>query len=177
MSVYGVVSKLPLPSKMTELLIPLAPLPKKKFLRYSCQFREWYMNSTRDRTRLHLTAKESFMVREMAAFQTHSLQLNSNPIVNTSPVKNSSPSAMPPIPNFSSPEQNSSNVGTKRKETGTPPNDIPSKKSPPAWLSGRELFCEICNVELNSVSQAIQHRQGKIHLNKVKKVEKFRTVS
>ena len=117
------------------------------------------------------------MVGEMAAFQTHSRQLNSNPIVNSSPLKISGTSAMPPIPNFPSPQQNSPNVGSKRKETDTLQNNIPYKKISPAWLSGRELFCEICNVELNSVSQAIQHRQGKVHLNKVKKVEKFRTVS
>ena len=112
----------------------------------------------------------------MAAFQTDSQQLNSNPIVKTNPLKISGPSAMPPTPNIPSPQQNSTNVGTKRKETATPHNDIPYKKSQ-AWLPGRELFCEICSVELNSVSQAIQHRQGKVHLNKVKKVEKFRTVS
>ena len=114
--------------------------------------------------------------REMAALQTESQQLNSTSLVNTSPFQNSGPSAIPPIPNFPSPQQNSTNVGTKRKEAGTPRNNIPYKQSP-AWLSGRELFCEICNVEMNSVSQAIQHRQGKVHLNKVKRVEKFRTVS
>lgn len=112
--------------------------------------------------------------REMGA--THSQQLNSNSIVKTSPFQNSGPSAIPLIPNFPSPQQNSTNAGTKRKETGTPQNDIPYKQCP-AWLCGRELFCEICNVEMNSVSQALQHRQGKVHLNKVKRVEKFRTVS
>lgn len=114
---------------------------------------------------------------EMATFQIDSQQLNSNAIVKTNPLKISGPSTMPPIPNIPSPQQNSFNVGTKRKETGTPHNDIPYKKISPAWLSGRELFCEICSVELNSVSQATQHRQGKVHLSKVKKVEKFRTVS
>ena len=114
--------------------------------------------------------------REMAAFQTHLQQLNGNPSVKTNPSQISGPSSTLPIPNIPSPQQNSTNVGTKRKKTDTPRNDIPYKKSP-AWLSGRELFCEICSVELNSVSQAIQNKQGKVHLNKVKKVEKFRTVS
>ena len=114
--------------------------------------------------------------REMAAFGTHLQQLNGNPSVKTNPSQLSGPSSTLPIPNIPSPQQNSTNVGTKRKKTDTPRNDIPYKKSP-AWLSGRELFCEICSVELNSVSQVIQHRQGKVHLNKVKKVEKFRSVS
>ena len=112
----------------------------------------------------------------MAAFQTYLQQVKSNPSVKTNPLQISGPSSTPPISKIPSPQQNITNVGTKRKETDTPRNDIPYKKSP-AWLSGRGLFCEICSVELNSVSQAIQHRQGKVHLNKAKKVEKFRTVS
>ena len=50
-------------------------------------------------------------------------------------------------------------TGQKRKATpvNQQPNYIPYKQ--PA----QQFFCEICNVQLNSLSQASQHKQGKVH--------------
>ena len=83
-----------------------------------------------------------------------------------------------PGPNSSTQQLNSPNAGTKRKATDDQiMNDIPHKQ--PAWqkqAQEAELICEICNVRLNSLSQTLQHRQGKAHLNKLKKVEEFNTV-
>lgn len=112
----------------------------------------------------------------MAAFQAQSEQPNS---LNANPNQTSGPSAVPQ-PNFPSQQINSTNVGLKRKAPDSQHTDIPHKL--PTWLQqpeqqGQNLFCEICIVQLNSVSQALQHKQGKLHLNKAKKVEQFRTVS
>lgn len=117
---------------------------------------------------------------EMAAFQTQSEQQNSTSVVNTNPNQAFGPSAIPQ-PNVPSQQINCTNVGMKRKSSDSEQHETPLKQ--PAWLpqqqpeqQRQDLFCEICIVQLNSVSQALQHRQGKIHLNKAKKVEKFRTV-
>lgn len=74
---------------------------------------------------------------------------------------------------------NSPLAGAKRKVNEDRDTDkIPCKQT--AWLEqhaqGGQLFCEICNVKLNSISQTLQHREGKAHLNKVKKAEEFKTV-
>lgn len=116
---------------------------------------------------------------EMAAFQTQAKQQNSNSVVNTNPHQTFGPSAILQ-PNFPSEQINSTNVGMKRKASDSEQHGTPHKQ--PAWLlqqpeqQRQDLFCAICIVQLNSVSQALQHRQGKVHLNKAKKVEKFRTV-
>ncbi|XP_078383289.1 uncharacterized protein LOC144665880 [Oculina patagonica] len=116
----------------------------------------------------------------MAAFQTQSEQQNSTSVVNTNPNQAFGPSAIPQ-PNVPSQQINCTNVGMKRKSSDSEQHETPLKQ--PAWLpqqqpeqQRQDLFCEICIVQLNSVSQALQHRQGKIHLNKAKKVEKFRTM-
>ena len=118
----------------------------------------------------------------MAACQTQTVQLNSNSTVNTNANQASGPSATLQ-PNLPSQQINSAHVGLKRKGSDFKNNVTPLKQKP-TWLqqqlpeqNKQELFCEICLVQLNSVSQALQHKQGRVHLNKVKKVEEFRTVS
>ena len=58
-------------------------------------------------------------------------------------------------------------VGRKRKTPDDQQlNGVPFMIKQPA----QQFFCEICNVQLNSLSQASQHREGKIHkLNATKR--------
>ena len=47
-------------------------------------------------------------------------------------------------------------------------NQLPIKMKPT-----QQFFCEVCNLQLNSLSQAAQHRQGKSHQINVKKNDIF----
>lgn len=117
---------------------------------------------------------------KMATFQTPSQEeLNSDSFVNANPDESMGASVIPQA-NFPSQQPNIVNAGIKRKAPDdVPHNDIPHKQ-PATWQQqaqgDRELFCEICNVRSNSISQALQHKQGKVHLNKAKKMETFNTV-
>lgn len=43
--------------------------------------------------------------------------------------------------------------------------------------STQQFFCEVCNLQLNSLSQAAQHKQGKSHQINLKKYDIFDSVS
>ena len=51
-------------------------------------------------------------------------------------------------------------------------NQLPIKMN-----ATQQFFCEVCNLQLNSLSQAAQHRQGKSHQINVKKNDIFDSVS
>lgn len=83
--------------------------------------------------------------------------------------------------NSLSQQLNSPHAGSKRKasedqNTNLVPHKQTARLETVEQHPQRELFCEICNVQLNSITQTLQHREGKAHLNKLKKVEEFKTV-
>lgn len=75
------------------------------------------------------------------------------------------PANLPPPPATQSNNAEVFSVGRKRKASDDQQlNGVPFKH--PA----QQFFCEICSVQLNSLSQASQHKEGKIHkLNATKR--------
>ena len=63
------------------------------------------------------------------------------------------------------------NAGRKRKfiPDFQQHNNIPNKQ--PARQTTQQFFCEICKVQLNSLSQATHHKGGKSHQLNAKKKE------
>lgn len=105
----------------------------------------------------HLTAQEEYV----------------SSFVNDNPYPVTGEDVLPPA---NSPPQQSSNHkaltgGRKRKVA-----DNQQQNSIPYKQPAQQFFCEICNVQLNSLSQASQHKLGKVHKFNAMKLDSFNSV-
>lgn len=100
----------------------------------------------------------------MAAFQHSTQQQYISSFVNIDPSQIAGTAAIPPT-NLPPQQPNNGNAFTAGRKRKVPSNQhqnsIPNKQ--PALQPAQQFFCEICNVQLNSPSQASQHKQGKTH--------------
>lgn len=114
---------------------------------------------------------------EMAAFQYPTEQQFGPPFVTSNPYQFTGAAVIPPT-NPPAQHPNNSKAFTPGKKRKLPDNQhdggIPNKQ--PAPQPAQQFFCEICNVQLNSLTQAAQHKQGKTHKLNAAKVDQLGSV-